>query len=94
MVGAANGNLPIKRVISYFPNPFFQRLHHGFAGGEAPPSVVVGGVLGAVDQLLGVIQLLEVAPHRVYQQHQPNIKRWVARLVSRYTVPLHGNGQE
>jgi len=44
-------------LVSQFPDPVQNQIHNLLANGVVAPGVVVGGVLLAIDQLLGMVEL-------------------------------------
>ena len=50
-------SLKSSTLVSQFPDPVQNQIHDLLADGVVAPGVVVGGVLLAVDQLLGVVEL-------------------------------------
>ena len=51
-------SLKSRTLVSQFPDPVQNQIHDLLADGVVAPGVVVGGVLLAIDQLLGVVELL------------------------------------
>ena len=50
-------SLKSRTLVSQFPDPVQNQIHDLLADGVVAPGVVVGGVLLAIDQLLGMIEL-------------------------------------